>query len=402
MGSNGNLSPLPPASSPSLILAQPTQGERDRTARHTYPNWGGALTEEGYLQRETYLTTVPLARDGGITHWILTVDGGVPDERPILSSCESLRKRAVYARPSGNGEGERVVVEGVAHGIASVFTEPAFRGKGYASRMMKEVGEKLEGWQARAAGAAEEKKGVEAVEKGSSLFSVLYSDIGKTFYAKNGWAPFESTHVSVKPVKGAAPTEGQGVKVLGYHELAELCAADEKQLRADLARSGGSRTKVAILPELDAMLWHLMREDYMTKAIFGKTPTIRGAVTGKAGKRVWAIWMRGYYGGLKKPEGNVLHVLRVVVEDPEQPEETLADGLRAILQIAQHEAAEWRTEDIQIWNPNPKLRSVIDKTGIQYQFVNRDTDSIASLRWYGEKEQTSELDWVANEKFAWC
>jgi len=54
-----------------------------------------------------------------------------------------------------------------------------------------------------------------------------------------------------------------------------------------------------------------------------------------------------------------------------------------------------------MWNPTPKLRGLIDKCGVEYEFVNRDKDSIASLMWYGD-EPTAEVDWVANEKYAWC
>ena len=321
---------------------------------------------------------MPLARDGGIAHWILTTKSNNDDgSRPILSSCESLRKRAVYCKA-----GSDVVVEGWAHGIGSVFTEEGFRGRGYASRMMRELAGRL---------------------RGQGLFSVLYSDIGKTFYARHGWAPFESCHVAFRPVVGGVG-EGAGglARPIGYHELAELCAVDERLLRADLVRRAkGGRTCVALLPELDALLWHLMREDYMTKCIFGKTPSVRGAVAGEPGKRVWAVWIRGYYGGLKKEEGNTLHILRVVVEDPEQPADELVDGFRSILQMAQAEAAEWRTQDVQVWNPTPKIRGLIDKCGIGYEFIDRDKESIASLMWYGE-EPTAELDWVANEKYAWC
>jgi len=124
-------------------------------------------------------------------------------------------------------------------------------------------------------------------------------------------------------------------------------------------------------------------------------------VVGEPGKRVWAVWTRGYYGGLKKPEGNVLHVLRVVVEDPEQPDEELVEGFRSIVQMAQHEAAEWKTQDVQVWNPPSKLKSLVQKCGIKSEFVVREKDSIASLRWYGN-EPAAEVDWVANEKYAWC
>lgn len=422
----GAMADLPAASSPSLILTHPTDQERLRTWSQTHPKWGPALSLHDYLDREAYLTTVPLAKDGGITHWILTDSSLPPDQRPILSSCETLRKPALSCAPAGPDGGEPVVVDGIAHGLGSVFTAPQFRGMGYASRMMREVGVRLRRHQAiDAAATTTAHDGIPAVRR-VPLFSVLYSDIGKKFYARNGWAPFASAHVSfppaTEPPSQAQPSRQNGhtnggggtgkcasASPIGYHELAELCAVDEKLLRAALRRRAGEgggggrgRTCVALLPNLDAILWHLMREDFMTKHIFGRTPVVRGAVYGKPGRRVWAVWTRGYYGGLEKMEGNTLHVLRFVVEDESDPEEEyLVDGIRSIVRIAQAEAAEWRSQDVQMWNPTPKLRELIEKSGLPFEFVDRDSDSIASLMWYGEGP-TCELDWVINEKFAWC
>ncbi|KAK4109041.1 hypothetical protein N656DRAFT_716516 [Canariomyces notabilis] len=379
---------LPDASSPNLILTHPTSAERTRTWKLTHAKWAGALNEADYLAREAYMMTVPLAKNGGLTHWILTIAGLPPDERPVLSSCETLRKRGILTR--GGGDGARVQ-EGMVYGIGSVFTDPTYRGKGYASRMMKELGAKLRDWQ----------------RGGSSppLFSVLYSDIGKQFYARAGWAPFASSHVAFKPVSGAAQRDQgsstQLAKPIGYHELAELCCLDEKLMRADLVRRPAGKTHVALIPELDQMLWHLMREDFITKCIFGRTPTVKGAVAGEPGKRIWAVWTRGYHNGLETSKGNTLHVLRVVVEDEKRPEEELVDGFRAVMQIAQTEAAEWNTEEVQMWNPTPKVRGIIERCGLEFEYVDRDTSSIASLKWYGD-EPIEEVDWVANEKYAWC
>lgn len=140
----------------------------------------------------------------------------------------------------------------------------------------------------------------------------------------------------------------------------------------------------------------------MTKHIFHKTPTVRGASYGELGRRIWAVWTRGYYGGLEKIEGNTFHILRVVVEDEEAcPEEYVAEGFKHIIQLAQAEAAEWRSFDIQMWNPSQLLRNAAEKSGLEYTFVDRKKDSIASLMWYGV-EPTETVDWVANEKFAWC
>ncbi|KAK2041385.1 hypothetical protein LZ31DRAFT_472603 [Colletotrichum somersetense] len=387
-----------------LVLAHPTPAERARTYALTYESWGTALELDDYVRREEFLTTLPVTRNGGITQWILTDPSLPPDARPILSSCESIRKPVLVARPEGGP-----VVEAVTHAIGSVFTDPAHRGNGYASVMMAMMGPALARWQ-----GAEMAKG-EAwrdIRDGEVACSVLYSDIGKTFYAKHGWHPYESTHLDFpqqqqqQPRLEAAP--------LGYHELAELCAVDERQLRARLARPS-DKTRVSLIPDLDAMLWHLMREDYMTKHIFGRTPAVRGGVVGdRPGARVWAVWTRGYYGGLKRPEeGNTMHILRLAVEDEASLDAAAAaaaadgegeggrfvqDAIEALLRLARAEAAEWKVNNVELWNPDPRVRALVERAGVPHRFVERETDSIASLMWYGE----GEVEWVLNEKFGWC
>ncbi|KAK3324073.1 hypothetical protein B0T19DRAFT_443511 [Cercophora scortea] len=389
---------LPSASSPSLILTHPTAAERSRIWASTHPMWGPALTLDGYLSREAYLTTVPLAKEGGVTHWILTDGSQPPDVRPLLSSCETLRKRALSACASTSTPTDVTVVDGIAHGLGSVFTDEQYRGRGYASRMMQELGKRLRTWQVSTNN-----------NNGSSpphaLFSVLYSDIGKTFYARSGWAPFASSHIEFPP-SPSTPTESPApvAKPIGYHELAELCSVDARLLRSQLTRRAATHPGtacVALLPDLDAMLWHLMREDFMTTHIFGRTPSIKGAVSGPPGRRVWAVWTRGYYGGLDKVEGNTLHILRVVVEDEDMDVEELVGGFGEIVRLAQAEAAAWRSADVQMWNPTEKVAALVEACGIEHKTVVRDVSSIASLMWYGEGE-TGGLDWVANEKYGWC
>ena len=53
----------------------------------------------------------------------------------------------------------------VSHGIGSVFCNPEYRGRGYAQRMMAELGKKLDTWN--------QGQGTK------TYFTVLYSDIGK-------------------------------------------------------------------------------------------------------------------------------------------------------------------------------------------------------------------------------
>ncbi|TID07575.1 Lysine acetyltransferase [Colletotrichum higginsianum] len=385
-----------------LVLAQPTPAERLRTYALTYANWGTALELQDYVRREEYMTTVPVSRNGGITQWILTDPSRPPDDRPILSSCESIRKHVLVARPEGGP-----VVDAITHAVGSVFTDPAHRGNGYASIMMTMLGPALARWQGAEMAQGESWRDI---RDGEVACSVLYSDIGKTFYAKHGWHPYESTHLDFPPLKKTADDDDNNDRhlhhdpprrraaSLGYHELAELCAVDERLLRAKLAEKS-DKTRVSLLPDIDAMLWHLMREDYMTKHIFGRTPTVRGGVVGDPGSRVWAVWTRGYYGGLKKPEGNTMHILRLVVEDEAGTDDrSVQEAVEALLALARAEAAEWSVNNVEMWNPAPRIRSLIEKAGIPHEFVERETDSIASLMWYGE----GEVEWVLNEKFGWC
>ncbi|EGO58848.1 hypothetical protein NEUTE1DRAFT_78329 [Neurospora tetrasperma FGSC 2508] len=440
MGSTTPTASLPSASSPSLTLTLAHEDERPKTWSLTHPMWGPALSHSEYLAREHFMTTLPLAKDGGLTHWILT-DINSPqaennNQRPILSSCETLRKHAVAARHDPSSD-RVILTEGISHGIGSVFTDPQYRGKGYANRMMQELGKRLRTWQE---------------EEATTLFSVLYSDIGKSFYAKNGWKAFPSAHVSFKPIKSsssssssssspsskpspfspATPPFPPNLSPISYHTLPPLCTLDTTHLLTQtlptLARSNPSKTHVALLPDLDCLLWHLLREDFMTQHIFHRTPSVRGAIyscPNRNGQRVWAVWTRSYYRGLESEsiEGNHMHILRFVMEgvedlgneeslqkvteDPET-EKYLVEAFRAILAVAQREAAEWRVQDVQMWNPSPLVSRLIEKAGVEggYEMVERDMDSIPSLMWYGaegmEGGRTEDVEWVANEKYGWC
>ncbi|PSS10851.1 hypothetical protein M430DRAFT_53397 [Amorphotheca resinae ATCC 22711] len=376
---------LPSASSPSLHLTHPTPLERTATWTLNSRNWGGALGLESYIERETYLMNVPLARDGGITHWILTSSSAPPSSRPILASCESLRKPALVRTPEGE------IKELITHGIGSVFCDPQYRGRGYASRMLKELGKELKTWQVG--------------EGKECLFSILYSDIGKKYYAGLGWAAFPSTHIAFPPSSSSSPKTGNIATPLTYPDLPSLCALDEKYIRDELANAKGGKVQVALLPNYDTMQWHHHREDFVTKKLFGHSPTVKGAIAGSPGSRVWAIWTRNFYGPLDSQSShNTFHILRVVIEDKSASAAAANVGkLRSIIERAQDEAREWKLGHVEMWNPTPYAKGLIEKLGIEYKEVDREEESIASLMWYGAGNGgTDEIEWVANEKFGWC
>lgn len=398
-GTNGSNGTLPSAKSPNLHLAHPTLQEKRLTWNKNASDWGKALSLADYIEREeTLCTASSLACDGGLTHWVL-VDKDLPaDQRPILGSCESIRKRTLLKSADSDE-----VKEAICHGIGSVFCYPEYRGHGYASRMMRELGEVLKTWQ-----------GTEDVPV---AFSTLYSDIGKQFYTAHGWHPFPSTHVEFPAACENAPIPA---KTLTEEDLATLCQEDEEMIKKSLLQAKHGKTYVAIAPDMAHIEWHRAREIFLTEKLFGKVPDVRGALVGEPGSRVWAIWTRSYYGPVEdKKVANTLHILRLVIED-EEPESQLsgangeavydeerlrkqAEKLKAVVQAAQKEAREWKARHVELWNPSGLVKQLVQRIGIEHSEVEREKESIASIMWYGAGTgKTDEIEWVKNEKYGWC
>jgi GNAT superfamily N-acetyltransferase len=377
---------LPNGTSPSLALVHPTEEEKLLQFKLNGAEWRGALGLEAYLRREAVLSSQALTRDGGITYWILvdTANRNAldPDSniRLPLASCETYRKKALVWR-------DGKLQETVAHGIGSVFCAPHLRKKGYAARMMRELGRALQTYQT---GDKE------------CLFSVLFSDIGKSFYAEHGWEPFNSSHISIPGI----PSDVQGLpdaRPLYADDLKDLCAVDERLIRRSLeSRTRGSNIAVALVPDIETIRWHHAREEFVGNELHGKTPKIKGAIVGsEIGKRIWCYWTRMYYNP-HEAKGNTLHILRLVVEDEQQRD--IADAFAALISMAQEEAQEWKMAEVEAWNPSAATVAAAQKLHPAAKVIDRDSESIASLRWYPEHEGkvADSIDWVGNEKFGWC
>ncbi|KAI0894609.1 hypothetical protein F4806DRAFT_497855 [Annulohypoxylon nitens] len=362
MGSHGKQINLPSSDSTDLHLSHPTQDECIKIWTNTSDSWKDSLELPDYLRESQFLTPVPLAKDGGMTTWILVDKNLPPNQHPILCSCETFYKRSLMSDASGNAE---------------------------------------------------------EVQSGHKMVasSILYSDIGKGYYAKLGWTPNPTnTHFQFTPLK--IPKSGL-IRDITETDLPELCRRDEVMIRKAMTipvpRVGNRFT---ILPDLDHMLWHIRKEDFATEHLFGKMAQVRGAIAGPPGKQVWAIWTRRYY-GCHDVEGsdNVLYILRLVVGDistnmPPLPElaETgmsLSDEqvmyLEAVLQAARDEAAEWRLDHVRLWEPSPLVEKAIVEGKLDYIKVEREEESIASCMWYDEHGNPGPLPtWINNQHYAWC
>ena len=376
---------LPESSSPDLHLSHPTDNENKSIWNSTSTSWKDALTIPQYLEEAAYLMTVPLAKNQAMTQWILVDKRLPPDQRPLLASCETFRKRSLVSDPEGN------VSESITHGIASVYCDPAYRGRGYASRLMRELSRVLPTWQTE--------------NTHRVVASVLYSDIGGGFYERLGWVPFPSHHIVFEP----AAVKSRGTVPIFDRDLPELCEIDESLVRtAAMAKPvRDQRTRFAILPDCDHMRWHHSKEEFVCDKLFGKAPEVKGAVVGQPGCRVWVIWTHRYYEHPDNASGNTLYILRLVFEDQtgdtdRQDIDGRVESLKVLVQAAQAEAAEWNLHQVVLWDPSPVVAECIAKTGIPHQVETRTEESLGCLQWYGNEESKDDVHWLYNEKYAWC
>ncbi|EMD63278.1 hypothetical protein COCSADRAFT_38142 [Bipolaris sorokiniana ND90Pr] len=389
---------LPDSKSPDLILRHPTEDECITIWNNTSAEWIDSLTPPLYLKECRFLTTVPLARDGGMTTWVLVHKDSVPNKRHILCSCETFRKHSL----TSNTQGE--VSNNIVHGIASVFCAPPYRRRGYAGRMMQELVKELYRWQ---------------TDKFPCIGTTLYSDIGKEYYAKLGWTPnITNSQVEFLPKPIAwSPL----VKAILENDLDDICKRDAALVRSQMSVPAGEikNTRFTIMPNVDHMGWHIGKEQFATDYLFGKTPTAKGVIAGSPGKQVWATWVHRYYGppGAEK-SSNVLYILRLVVEGDEtatrlprdtakRPEkdvyETRIELLKAVLQAAQAEAAEWKLDVVELWDPTPLVLGMLKDSELEYTITEREKKHIASLLWYDQQGGISKEQplWMNNEHYAW-
>ncbi|KAL8668713.1 MAG: hypothetical protein Q9168_006671 [Polycauliona sp. 1 TL-2023] len=373
---------LPEAQSPNLCLTNPTSKEFEAIYGLNFQEWGDALTLPQYLEESTFSTSVPMAKDGGMSVWFLT-DKTLPlDHRPILCSCETFRNQTYITDPKGRFS------EAIIHSVASVFCNPSHRRHGYATRLLAELAKILPKWQA---------------EAGQCIGSVLFSDIGTAFYAKRGWHPFPlNHHIELDPMH--VPNLSQlGVRFIVEEDLDQFCKDDKAMIRGVMTRSSSTKTRLMIVPDLDHMLWHLRKEEFACDRIFGKQPKSKGAITGEPNDRIWVLWTHRYYGHPDiNPVDNTLYILRVVIENQKvdlRHREHQVEQLRAVLWAAQSEAAEWDLRTVKLWDPGHLLQDIVERTGAQHRTVERGDEGIASLMWFGEGDGKEDMvEWLGNEK----
>lgn len=391
------LSSLPPGNSPDLQLVPATELERTQSWHINCHEWRGPLSPAQYFEREAYLERQSLVSDGKITFWILTLKTSDPNShdssrstsgRPILAACETVLKSAYVAQ---GGKLRKIL----AHGIGSVYCRSEYRGKGYASRMISELGTRLGelAWQ-------------QPKDTPRGFFSVLYSDIGRQFYAKHAWKPMPSTHIVLLPVhqKSYEKTRQRlglpEVKDLTATSLETVCQTAISQVETELiekSRQTPSVPFVAFRPDVEHMGWHHAREDFQARTLFGTDPEIKGAIDPSSGCAL--IWSRVWR---ETPARHSIDILRTVIPSKNTlSAEEIEMSLAALLLRAQLESTAWdMLAGVEVWAPEESLlaaATLLNGSEKEVEIVVREKEHICSLRWEGE----GDVQWFASEKYPW-
>lgn len=209
--------------------------------------WGNKLTPAQYLERERLLASTAFARRG-LRTWLLEEGGAV------LASCET------YAMTSALDG-----VRGTTHGIASVFVEPALRGRGYARDLLAGVLDLLR------------REGAHAAH--------LFSEVGTKLYASLG---FESRPFSARrwPADGGA---AQSADVFASERVPRV--VPERLLAAGAAAARAARFRIVL--NHDQLEWHQARARAYHRFLAPERLSpdeLRGASTGSG----WILWFADY------------------------------------------------------------------------------------------------------------
>lgn len=272
-----------------LVLATDAQKlERDLA---THAAWGERLTVGAFTERERRLRSHPWAREAMRT-WFL-VEG--PE---LLASCETFRMKSWFRR----GEQRE---EGAVLAVASVFTEPALRGRGHAAALLRRLVERT----------VREEPDVHGL--------VLYSDVGPALYARAGFhASAETTDVVLEASHG----DPAAVVDRLYRE-AEVPGA--------LAQIPLPDVEFLVWPTAAQLDWHLERERAYAEFLSRPRPAFAGA---RAGRSI-LLWA----GDLKNDRlvGLVMHADDVA-------------GASALLEAARRIAAGAGLPEVRLWEvPRP-------------------------------------------------
>ncbi|KAH7927868.1 hypothetical protein BV22DRAFT_245973 [Leucogyrophana mollusca] len=379
----------------SLFRATPEQVLASR--KRAWLTRSGGLTEKQYLDRDEVMDVMEHAVDGKAIVWVLA-PRTEPGTLDFMCSCRTYRRKALLLCPQVESK-QSVLQEVPCYGVASVYTPPSKRGKGYASHMMRLLHWVMASREREFClpqafpkewGAPPPRE----EEAGDGYFSVLYSDIGGEFYwncgpgeQKGGGWEVKGNFSTIWDIKQASGGDQSGGWTwLKQGDLRELWERDAELIKKDMLRVSPTKSiTVSCLPNEGVAAFQparslFAREEEISIDIFG-VKMDGSDTTDDITFATWSVDMR--------PLPPTLIVTRIRATEQTFP------GLLGRIQEAAKRSAIGKVE---IWSLPAHLNKVAAE--LQGKAVQR-VEGLPAIRWYG-KEPTETVVWAFNEKFCWC
>ncbi|RDB20810.1 Lysine acetyltransferase [Hypsizygus marmoreus] len=387
----------------TLSLYAATAEQVAESRRRTYLQWGKRMTLEEYLARDAFMDTFEHARDGRLVTWVLAARDQ-PTSLDFMCSCETYRREGLVWDPSRNN----VPKEVPCNGIASVFTPPPNRGKGYAKHMMRLLHWVIadlsrlpafpEAWGAPPP---------QVPHAGGGWFSVLYSDVGKEFYSQCGPVPeqegwividaFSTTFdIATQPPSTDAESESSGRWVwLDEEGALELWERDSERTRnsTDVPKSG--QISLSFLPRQGVAAFQHRRNQSRLGSLNPHVEhwaVISSSAKGAASTPIsldddtaYASWMM---------ETPLVGAKTLIITRLNSRPEHFPELLDKVVTVARKHGM----EKIEIYN----LPANLQATAVSFGGTTFErNEHLSALKWYGA-EDTREVAWVLNERYCWC
>jgi GNAT superfamily N-acetyltransferase len=350
---NGVLPLLPINPMPPKLVATTSEDQIRLTIVANYEQWGSrTLTLEQYMEREFTLRTTEFSKS--LSTWIL-IDESAPLD--ILSACETY-ERPSMARVRGQ------VVHGTCYAIASVYTPPHHRKKGYAGLMLEMLLKELN-------------------QRPNSLGSTLYSDIGPDFYSKKGWKVYPSISLYLDLDSSNGFTTPKEVSLMTLAQARPLLEIDAIKMQHDFANS--DQNAFMIVPTFDAQEWHYRRAMFYTKALAVDTK-VKNVGARFNGNSDYITWSHDI-------EDSTLYITHLKANSKQ--------SFQALLSAALAEASHCKFKIFELWDPSKEFLEWGTEIVPSIKAIQR-TKNLSSLAFWGfTLEENDELVWKYNEQHCW-
>ncbi|KXN89384.1 hypothetical protein AN958_05760 [Leucoagaricus sp. SymC.cos] len=384
-----------------ISLYPATREQTIASWKRTAVEWGTGLTLEEYIDRELVGEKEEFARGGKQITWVLAPRND-PTTLDFFCSCETFKRKIAISHPAAPGQTEPTVEQGFGYGIASVFTPPQHRGKGFARHMMRLLHWVLSREEYISTLVFPETWGAppdRVPNAGDAFVAVLWSDIGPKFYkgcamglrvgtgeeggsGADGWvvrSP-ESTDWDVRGLD--LPEVEGGVTWLDEESAKRVWGEDTAKIKAEVveATKAKGKTYFSFLPNEGVAEFQWFRLHYHFSKYVQNPPRYCGLRIGEGG--AFATWTCEYRPCLRKTL--ILTRLRA---NEEEVERLMAE----VLKYTRNNGL----DVVEAWNLPPDLEKALSIFGGVK--VERE-EHLPALKWYGKER----VEWMLNERFCWC